>query len=72
MMSARADKTIEDIIRNSAFPNPAHKDALRGRLFDGDVPLDLDDLETVTGGKALPVQEKWLVWPEFGKDESKY
>ena len=27
-----------------------------------------DDLEMVTGGKALPVQEKWLAWPESGKD----
>ena len=62
-MKNRTEKDVENLIKNSAFPNPAHKEALRRRLFDAAVPLELEELDLVAGGKNLPEQEAWTAWP---------
>ncbi len=67
-MKAWKDKDVERLIKDSRFQDPAHKNDLRGRLFDEAVALDPDDLGMVTGGSALPEQEHWEVWPEPEKD----
>ena len=70
MKKTWTEKDVENLIRDSAFPNPAHKDALRRQLLESDVPLDLEDLEMAAGGRALPGQEEWEGWPGSGKEES--
>lgn len=53
------DKDVEDLIRNSVFTNPSHKEALRERLFEPKVfELCLDDLAAAAGGVKLPEEEK--------------
>ena len=44
------DRDVEALLRSAAFPNPAHKEALRQRLFGDGAALDLDDLALVAGG----------------------
>ena len=53
-MSKASDRDIEELLRSAAFPNPAHKEALRGRLFHDMQALALDDLALVAGGLAEP------------------
>ena len=62
------EKDIEKMIKNSRFSNQGHKKALHGRLLDETVSLNLNDLEGVTGGIALPELEKWESWPEPEKN----
>lgn len=54
---------VEALLRGAAFPNPAHKEALRQRLFGDGAALDLDDLALVAGGLTEP-----LVPPEAWPD----
>ena len=51
------DKDIEALIRESAYPNPGHKKALRERLFGHGRELGLDELDLVAGGVSLPEPE---------------
>ena len=69
MKKAWTEKDIENLIKDSAFPNPAHKNALRDRLSDKDRILSLEDLELVAGGKSLPDSEVWEEWPAPGKEK---
>ena len=69
MKEAWTEKDVENLIQNSAFPNPAQKDALRRQLFDKSMPLDLEDLEMVAGGKRPSDEEKWEAWPEPEEDK---
>ena len=53
-MSKVHDRDIEELLRGAAFPNPAHKEALRARLFGDMQTLELDDLALVAGGLNEP------------------
>ena len=53
-MSKAHDRDIEELLRGAAFPNPAHKEALRQRLFGDGAELELDDLALAAGGLAEP------------------
>ena len=53
-MSKAHDRDIEELLRGAAFPNPAHKEALRGRLFNDMQTLALDDLALAAGGLTEP------------------
>ena len=57
---------MEQLLHGAAFPNPAHREALRARLFEDARELDLDDLALVAGGAALPEAEPedWTHWPD--------
>ena len=57
------DRDVETLLRSAAFPNPAHKEALRQRLFGDGAALELDDLALVAGGLTEP-----LVPPEAWTD----
>ena len=69
-MKAWDDNEIENLIRSSAFPNPAHKQALRAKLFEPTVELSLDDLDTAAGGAAQPEPESWEPW-QSGEESEK-
>ena len=61
------DRDVEALLRSAAFPNPAHKEALRGRLFGDRQTLALDDLALAAGGLAEPFvpPEAWTdAWHE--------
>ena len=62
-MSKAPERDAEALLRGAAFPNPAHKEALRQRLFGDGAALDLDDLALVAGGLTEP-----LVPPEAWPD----
>ena len=62
-MNKTSDRDAEELLRGAAFPNPAHKEALRQRLFGDGAALDLDDLALVAGGLTEP-----LVPPEAWPD----
>ena len=64
------EKDIENLIQNSKFPNPAHKDMLRDRLPEEDVLLDLDDLEMAAGGRVVTEPEVWDILPIDRKKDS--
>lgn len=53
-MSEASDRDVETLLHSAAFPDPAHKEALRQRLFGDGAALDLDDLALVAGGLAEP------------------
>ena len=63
MKKVWTEKEVENLIKNSSFPDPAQKDVLRRRLLEDDTVLDLEDLELVAGGRTLPEQEEWKGWP---------
>lgn len=66
-MSKASDQDVETLLRSAAFPNPAHKEALRGRLFHDMQTLSLDDLALVAGGltEHLVPPEAWTdAWHE--------
>ena len=56
------EKEIENLIKNSAFPNPAHKKALRQKLFEPVIELSLDDLDAAAGGVMLSETENRKPW----------
>lgn len=60
-MSKAHDRDIEELLRGAAFPNPAHKETLRGRLFGDMQTLELDDLALAAGGltESLAPPEAW-------------
>lgn len=62
-MSKAHDRDIEELLRSAAFPNPAHKEALRQRLFGDGAALDLDDLALVAGGLTEPLVPS-EAWPD--------
>ena len=65
-MKDSTDGNVEQLLHGAAFPNPAHREALRARLFEDARELDLDDLALVAGGAALPEAEPedWAQWQE--------
>lgn len=65
-MSKAHDRDIEELLRGAAFPNPAHKETLRARLFGDMQTLELDDLALVAGGLTEP-----FVLPEDRPDEER-
>ena len=62
-MSKASDRDIEELLRSAAFPNPTHKEALRGRLFHDMQALALDDLALAAGGLTEPLVPP-EAWPE--------
>lgn len=62
-MSKASDRDVETLLHSSAFPNPAHKEALRQRLFGDGAELELDDLALVAGGLTEPLVPP-EAWPE--------
>ena len=62
-MSKASDRDIEELLRSAAFPNPAHKEALRQRLFGDGAELELDDLALAAGGLTEPLVPP-EAWPE--------
>ena len=63
-MSKTPERNVEALLRGAAFPNPAHKEALRARLFGDMQALALDDLALAAGGLTEP-----LVPPETWPDK---
>ena len=66
-MNKISDRDMETLLRSAAFPNPAHKEALRQRLFGDGAELELDDLALAAGGLAAPFvpPEAWTdAWHE--------
>jgi len=66
-MSIAHKQDLEELLRSAAISNPAHKEALRKRLFGDDTELELDDLSMVAGGLAEPFvpPEAWTdAWHE--------
>lgn len=53
-MSKAPERDAEALLRGAAFPNPAHKEALRQRLSGDGAELELDDLALVAGGLGEP------------------
>ena len=52
-MKTWTEKDIEKLLRGISFPNPAHKKALKKRLFEEKMALGPDDLELAAGGSAI-------------------
>ena len=48
-----ADGNLETLLRGATFSNPAHKEALRARLFGDMQELKPDDLAMVAGGVTM-------------------
>ena len=68
-MKSWTEKDIENLIKSSAFPNPAHKKALKERLFEPTVKLSLDDLNAAAGGVTFPEPEGWIKWKMSVEDK---
>lgn len=49
-MSEVGERDLERLFRSASFSNPAHKESLKSRLFEGGRELGFDDLAIVTGG----------------------
>ncbi len=62
-MNKTSDRDVETLLRGAAFPNPAHKEALRGRLFGDMQTLELDDLALAAGGLTEPFVPP-ETWPD--------
>ena len=62
-MNKTSDRDAEALLRTAAFPNPAHKEALRGRLFGDMQTLELDDLALAAGGLTEPFVPP-ETWPD--------
>ena len=54
-MNKTSDRDMETLLRSAAFPNPAHKEALRQRLFGDRAELELDDL-ALTGAVCAALE----------------
>ena len=66
-MSKAFDQDVETLLRDANFANPAHKEALRQRLFGDGAELEPDDLALVAGGLTEPFvpPEAWTdAWHE--------
>ena len=66
-MKKPPDRDVEALLRDANFANPAHKEALRARLFGDMQVLDPDDLSMVAGGLTEPFVPP-ADWPD--KDTS--
>ena len=64
-MSKAPKRDMETLLHSAAFLNPAHKEALRGRLFHDMQTLSLDDLALVAGGLNEPFVPP-EAWPDTG------
>ena len=53
-MSISHKQDLEELLRTAAISNPAHKEALRKRLFADGTELELVDLAMVAGGLNEP------------------
>lgn len=53
-MSISHKQDLEELLRSAAISNPAHKEALRKRLFGDSTELELEDLAMVAGGLNEP------------------
>ena len=62
-MNKTSNRDMETLLRSAAFPNPAHKEALRQRLFGDGAELELDDLALAAGGLAEPFVPP-EAWPD--------
>ena len=62
-MDKKTEKALAKLLQGGFSANPAHKAALKSRLLDGKMELDLDDLGKVTGGVAQDYM-KLKEWPE--------
>ncbi len=62
-MSKAPERDMETLLHSAAFPNPAHKEALRQRLFGDGAELEPDDLALVAGGLAEPFVPP-EAWPD--------
>ena len=69
IMKRWTEKDIENLLKNSAFPNSAHKRALREQLFEPAIELSLDDLKAAAGGVTLPDPESWTQWQMSAEDK---
>ncbi len=65
-MSKAPERDMETLLHSAAFPNPAHKEALRQRLFGDGAELELDDLALAAGGLAEPFVPP-ETWPDAGQ-----
>lgn len=63
-MNKPPDRDVEMLLRDANFSNPAHKEALRQRLFGDMHALELDDLALAAGGLIDP-----SVPPEYWPDK---
>lgn len=52
-MNKAPERDMEQLLRSTAFSSPAHKKALRERLFGDMQALELDDLAMVAGGVTV-------------------
>lgn len=62
-MSKAPERDMETLLHSAAFPNPAHKEALRQRLFGDGAELEPDDLALVAGGLTEPFVSP-EAWPD--------
>ena len=61
-MKKITETDIENLIKNSKFTNPVHKDKLRKKLFESAIELDLDDLAMAAGGVSIQEPDKCNVF----------
>ncbi len=52
-MKTWTENEIEKLLRGISFPNPAHKKALKKRLFEDQMALSPDELELAAGGSTI-------------------
>ena len=62
-MSNTHGRDVEQLLCGAAFSNPAHKEALRARLFGDMQVLEPDDLALVAGG-MMTGRFQLEDWPE--------
>ncbi len=60
------EKDMENLIRDSTFPNRGHKARLRGRLLEPTIELCPEDLDAAAGGmtRSEPDKDNDLPAPE--------
>ena len=69
-MKKLTETDIENLIKNSQFPNPGHKNKLREQLFESTIELDLDAIANVAGGVTIPESDVWNTFPGEKEDET--
>ena len=69
-MKKLTDTDIENLIKNSQFPNPGHKSRLREQLFESSIELDVDALAKVAGGVTISESDVWNTFPGQKEDET--
>ena len=67
-MRSWTEKDVENLLRNSVFPNPQHKEQLKKRLLDEGAELSLEDLSDVAAGmRPRTDKKKTMIFPEDQK-----